>query len=87
MTSSNVFWLNIFFSLGDNDSDISKTHLNKAQEIIKLDFYLRLQNRENFALSALRTSGILFSNAVNAAFVAKSLILGVLASTSVILAL
>ena len=31
-----------------------KNHLNKAEQIIKLDFYLRLQNTENFALSALR---------------------------------
>ena len=46
------FWLNIFFSLADNDTDISKTHLNKIDQIIKLDFYLRLQNTENFALSA-----------------------------------
>ena len=40
------------FSLADNDTDISKTHLNKTEQIIKLDFYLRLQNTENFALSA-----------------------------------
>ena len=42
------------FSLADNDTDISKTHLNKTEQIIKHDFYLRLQNTENFALSALR---------------------------------
>ena len=42
----------MFFSLADNDTDISKTHLHKAEQIIKLDFYLRLQNTENFALSA-----------------------------------
>ena len=42
------------FSLADNDTDISKTHLNKTEQIIKLDFYLRLQNTENFALSASR---------------------------------
>ena len=45
-------WLNIFFSLADNDNDISKTHLNQAEQIIKVDVYLRLQNTENFALSA-----------------------------------
>ena len=44
--------LNIFFSLADNDTDRSKTHLNKAEQIIQLDFYLRLQNTESFALSA-----------------------------------
>ena len=38
-------------------------------------------------LTKLLTSGILFSIAVNAAFVAKSLILGNLPSISVILAL
>ena len=39
-----------FFSLADNDNDISKTHLNKAEQIIKQDFHLRLHNTENFAL-------------------------------------
>ena len=37
-----VFSLNLFFSLADNDTDISKTHLNRAEQIIKLDFYLLL---------------------------------------------
>ena len=46
------FWLNMFFSLADNDADVSKTHLDKAEQVIKLDFYLRLQNLENFALSS-----------------------------------
>ena len=32
----------IYFSLAVNDTDIWKTHLNKAEQIIKLDFYLRL---------------------------------------------
>ena len=41
-----------FFSLADNDTDISITHLNKAEQIIKLYFHLRLQNTENFALRA-----------------------------------
>ena len=41
----------MFFSLADNDTDISKTHLNKAEQIIKLDIYLHLQNTEKFALS------------------------------------
>ena len=40
------------FYLADNDIDISKTHLSKTKQIIKLDFYLRLQNTENFALNA-----------------------------------
>ena len=31
---------------------MSKTHLNKEKQIIKVDFYLQLQNTENFALSA-----------------------------------
>ena len=35
-----------------NDTDIWKTHLNKAEQIINLDFYLRLQNTENSALNA-----------------------------------
>ena len=54
MSSNFVFWLIIFFFLADNDTDISKAHLNKAQQIIKVDFYLHLQNTENYALSALR---------------------------------
>ena len=37
--------------MADNDTDISKTHLNKADQIIKVDFYLRLQNTKNFVLS------------------------------------
>ena len=57
VTSSKLFfWMNSFFSLADNDTGISKTHLNKAEQIIKMDFYLRLENTENFALS---TSSIL----------------------------
>ena len=36
----------------DNDTDISKTRLNQAEQVIKLNFYLRCQNIENFALSA-----------------------------------
>ena len=50
------FLFNIFFSLADNDTDISKTHLNKIDQIIKVDFYLRLQNTENFALKASRNT-------------------------------
>ena len=39
--------------MGDNDNtDLSKTHLNKGEQIIKVNFYLRLQNTDNFALSA-----------------------------------
>ena len=53
MTSSKLCFLAQFiFSLEDNDTDISKTHLNKAEQIINVDFYLRLQNTENFGLSA-----------------------------------
>ena len=36
-----------FYFLADNDTDISKTHLNEAEQIIKVDFYLRIQNTEN----------------------------------------
>ena len=55
VTSSNLCVLaQYIFFLADNDTDISKTHLNKTEQIIKLDFYLRLQNTENFALSASR---------------------------------
>ena len=36
----------MFFSLADNDTDISKAHLNKAGQMIKLDCHLRLQNTE-----------------------------------------
>ena len=53
------FMAQFFFSLADNDTDISKTHLNKAEQIIKVDFYLRLQNTENFALSASRSLQLL----------------------------
>ena len=42
----------MFFTLTDNDTDISKTHLNKAEQVIKLYSNLHLQNIENFALSA-----------------------------------
>ena len=42
----------MFFTLADNDTDISKTHLNKAEQVIKLYSNLHLQNIENFALSA-----------------------------------
>ena len=55
----NCFMAQFFFSLADNDTDISKTHLNKAEQIIKVDFYLRLQNTENFALSASRSLQLL----------------------------
>ena len=55
------FWLSTFFSLADNDTDISKTHLNKAEQIIKVDFYLRHQNTENFALSASSASTLILS--------------------------
>ena len=37
--------------MADNDIDISKTHLNKAEQIIKVDLCLHLENTENFALS------------------------------------
>ena len=50
MTSLNLCFLaQYIFSHADNDTDLLKTHVNKAEEIIKLDFYLRLQNTENFA--------------------------------------
>ena len=42
--------------MADNDIDISKTHLDKAEQVIKLDFYLRLQNTKKFALRVI--SGI-----------------------------
>ena len=42
-----IFWLNVFFPLADNDTDILKAHSNKAEQIIKVDFYLSLQNTEN----------------------------------------
>ena len=51
------FLLNVFFAEVENDnyiSYISKTHLNKAEQIIRLNFYLRLQNKENIALSVSR---------------------------------
>ena len=47
--------------MADNDTDISKIHLNKAEQIIKVDFYLRLQNTENFALSASSASTLILS--------------------------
>ena len=40
--------------MADNDTDISKTHLNKIDEKIQVDFHLRLQNTENFALKSSR---------------------------------
>ena len=50
MTSLNLCFLaQYIFSHADNDTDLLKTHVNKAEEIIKLDFYLRLHNTENFA--------------------------------------
>ena len=53
MTSSKLcFFAQYIFSLACNDPDIWKTHLNKAEQIIKQDFYLRLQNTENLALRA-----------------------------------
>ena len=45
------FLAKYIFPLADNDTDISKTHLNKAEQIIKVVFHLHLQNTENFALS------------------------------------
>ena len=39
--------------MADDDTDISKTHLNQAEQIIKLDFYLRLQNTENYAFECV----------------------------------
>ena len=47
--------------MADNDTDISKAHLNKEEQIIKVDFYLQLQNTENFALSALRENTFLIN--------------------------
>ena len=47
-----LFFGSVNFSLANNDTDISKTHLNKEEQIIKVDFYLHLQNTKNFALSA-----------------------------------
>ena len=39
--------------MADNDTtDLSKTHVNKAEQMIKVNFYLRLQNTDNLALSA-----------------------------------
>ena len=64
MTSSKLCFLAQFlFSLADNDSDISKTHLNKAEQIIKVDFYLRLQNTENFALNTSIWCNVLIHSA------------------------
>ena len=40
--------------MADNDTDVSKTHLNTAEQIIQADFYLHFQNTENFALCASR---------------------------------
>ena len=48
------FLVQYIFSLADNDTDISKTHLNQAEQIIKVNFYLRLQNKENFALELVQ---------------------------------
>ena len=60
MTSSNFCFLpKHFFSLANNDTDISKTHLNKAEQIVQVNFYLRLQDTENFDLSASRTKKLL----------------------------
>ena len=42
----------MFFTLTDNDTDISKAQLNKAEQVIKLYSNLHLQNIENFVLSA-----------------------------------
>ena len=53
MKGSKLFFDSIYiFSLADNNTDISKTHLNQEEQIIKLDFYLHHKNTENFALSA-----------------------------------
>ena len=43
-----VFFFFFFFFLADNDTDISKAHLNKAEQIIKLDFF-SLQNQKILA--------------------------------------
>ena len=53
----------MYFSLANNDTDISKTHLNQAEQIIKMDFYLRLQNTEHFALSASSWHNVLIPSA------------------------
>ena len=41
-----MFFAHYIFSLADNDTDIWKTHLNKAEQIIRLNFYLRIQNTD-----------------------------------------
>ena len=47
VTSPNFcFFVHYVFSLADNDTDIWKTHLNKAEQIIRLNFYLRIQNTD-----------------------------------------
>ena len=48
------FLAQYIFSLADNDTDISKTHSNQAEQIIKVNFYLRLQNKENFAFELVQ---------------------------------
>ena len=48
------YFSSVYFSLADNDTDISKTHLNQAEQIIKVNFYLRLQNKENFAFELVQ---------------------------------
>ena len=49
--------------MADNDTDISKTHLNQAEQIVKVDFYLRLQNTENFPLNASSWCNVLIHSA------------------------
>ena len=44
---------------------IYQKHLNKAEQIIKVDFYLRLQNTENFALKASSVVLVLINNKCN----------------------
>ena len=54
-----LFFAQFIFSFVDNDTDITKTHLNKAEQIIKPDFCLHLQNTEYFAVRASSYSYIL----------------------------
>ena len=48
------FLAQYIFSLTDNGIDISKTHLNQPEQIIKVNFYLCLQNKENFAFELVQ---------------------------------
>ena len=65
MTSSKLCFFGSIYSLADNDTDISKTHLNKIDQIIKVDFYLHLQNTGNFALKASSVVLVLINNKCN----------------------